>query len=236
MPCSTLCPPMLASHVMEGSFSFWPFVGRKLQDHVDAFCPCGTDAALVALGGRRRASLPDGFSSIRCVCLVRQRIHALPYLAAYCSVSALPEKYRHFWIFWGDFGPLVFGCIRRVCLVRQWIHVHARSARARFRPSELREISMLWVMAFTKRFSYSARCLVRRIHAHASSLRRLSQISHIFHAKVDSGRFYLGHCFTGASFRALTCRHLFRLRQGWSCQRSPSLFTQLATSSSLWTT
>ena len=33
------------------------------------------------------------------VCLVRQWIHALPYLAAYRPVSALPEKYWHFWIF-----------------------------------------------------------------------------------------------------------------------------------------
>ena len=60
--------------------------------------------------------LMDFLSSIRCVCLVRQRIHALPFLAAFCSVPALTGKYRHFWIL-----GLLSGCIRRVYLVRQWI-------------------------------------------------------------------------------------------------------------------
>ena len=57
------------------------FVGRELQGCVDSFCPCGPDSVLVALGC---VVMPK--------CLVRQRIHALPYLAAYCSVSALPES------------------------------------------------------------------------------------------------------------------------------------------------
>ena len=65
-----------------------------------------------------------GFSSIRCICLVRQRRHALPYLAAFCSVSALPEKYTHFLDFLGDdfvYSSCMFGPT-----VRQWIHAHER--------------------------------------------------------------------------------------------------------------
>ena len=92
---------MLAMHTMEGFLPgisgvrlgsvAWKFVGRELQGCVDSFCPYGPDAVLVALG-----------CVVMPICLVRQRIHALPYLAAYCSVSALPEKYRHFLDFVGN--------------------------------------------------------------------------------------------------------------------------------------
>ena len=40
---------------------------------------------------------------------------------------------------------------------------------------------------FTECFLHSARCLVRRIHAHAS-VYGASRISHIFYVKMDSGR------------------------------------------------
>ena len=62
---------------------------------------CLRNTGIFGFSGRRlRAPCLRQSPCIRCVCLVRQRIHALPYLAAYRSVSALPEKYWHFWIFW----------------------------------------------------------------------------------------------------------------------------------------
>ena len=98
------------------------FVGRELQGCVDSFCPCGPDAVLVALGC---VVMPK--------CLVRQRIHALPYLAAYCSVSALPEKYKHFFDFLGnDFvSPTVdtLSCVslRRLLRISQIFYVKVDS-------------------------------------------------------------------------------------------------------------
>ena len=167
------------------------------------------------------------------ICLVRQRIHALPYLAAYCSVSALPEKYRHFWILCALY-PAVFG---ENVLVRQWIHAHARgcSCSASGRQNFVKfQCSGLWL--HEKVFVFSADAwsdgytLMRQSTAPPEFL-------HIFSTRRWTRDVYLGHHFTCASFPALTCRYLFRLRQGQSCRRSASLFSQLATStSSLWTT
>ena len=112
------------------------------------------------------------------ICLVRQRIHALPYLAAYCSVSALPEKYRHFFGFSG----------KRLCesdsgytLMRQsaapppnFTNFLRENGLDTFIPdSVLRPLCLFRLRStnslrygFTKMFSYSVLCLVRRIHAH----------------------------------------------------------------------
>ena len=105
-------------------------------------------------------------------CLVRQRIHALPYLAAYCSVSALPEKHR----------PLVSGS-HPVFGVYVW--------------------------------SDSGYTLTHGVLVPASGrqyfVRRLSRIPHFSSCRWTRD-VYPGHYFTCASFRAVTCRSLLRMR------------------------
>ena len=98
---ATMCVlSCLALHAMEG-FSFWPLRRTSWLSCLQICCPRTSGLCWLLLSLRTHCcARGSGVRHDASVCLVRQRIHALPYLAAFCSVPALTGKYMHFWFFW----------------------------------------------------------------------------------------------------------------------------------------